>query len=156
MPASRGFTLLELLVVLVLAGIAASVVAVGGQAYLDRSRYSQALRDVATQLNKARALSMQEGRAVTVSYQAEGRALVVDGKTSLTVPESVSVQWSALARPPQPASGAANQAGAVVFVFNSDGGARGGWLAVQRGGQGITFRVNWLFGTVEQAASVPS
>ena len=142
--------------VLVLSGIAASVVGLGGQAYMDRSRYSQALRDVATQLNKARSLSMQEGRTVIVSYQAETRALLVDGKTSLTVPESVVVQWSGLERPPQPGSGAAGQAGAVVFAFNSDGGARGGWLAVQRGGQGITFRVNWLFGTVEQTASVPS
>lgn len=152
---ARGFTLLELLVVLVLAAIAATVVGVGGQVYMERSRYSQALRDVATQLNKARALSVQEGRSVVVSYQAEMRHLVVDGKTPVTVPESVVVQWSALVRPPQSAS-IPSQPGAVLFVFNSDGGARGGWLAIQRGAQGITFKVNWLLGTVEQAPWVPS
>jgi len=152
---SRGFTLLELLVVLVLAGIATAVAGMGGQAYLDRSRYSQAVRDVASQLNRARALSVQEGRPVAVAYQPEVRRLLVDDKASIEVPESVSVQWEPLERNPRSreAAGAA-AAGQLVFVFNSDGGARGGRLAVMRGSQGVSFRVNWLLGTVEQAAAV--
>ena len=80
---SRGFTLLELLVVLVLAGITIAVVGMGGQAYMDRSRYSQAVRDVATQLNRARALSIQEGRPIAVAYQPEIRKLLVDGLEDL-------------------------------------------------------------------------
>lgn len=152
---SRGFTLLELLVVLVLAGITIAVVGMGGQAYMDRSRYSQAVRDVATQLNRARALSIQEGRPIAVAYQPEIRKLLVDGQVSLEVPESVMVQWEPIARNPRSRrfAGAAS-AGQLVFVFNADGGARGGRLAVLRGGQGVSFRVNWLLGTVEQAAAV--
>jgi general secretion pathway protein H len=151
---ARGFTLLELLVVLALAAIAISVVGMGGQAYMDRSRYSQTVRDVATQLNRARALSVQEGRPVAVTYQPEVRRLMVDGKFPLEVPESVVIQWEAIGRSPQqrPPDGAA--AGQPVFVFNSDGGARGGRLAVMRGSQGVNFRVNWLLGTVEQTAAV--
>lgn len=148
-----GFTLLELLVVMALAAIAISVVGMGGQAYMDRSRYSQTVRDVATQLNRARALSVQEGRPVAVTYQPEVRTMLVDGKFPMEVPPSVLIQWEAIGRSPQsrPADGAV--AGQPVFVFNSDGGARGGRFSVMRGGQGVSFRVNWLLGTVEQTAA---
>lgn len=152
---SHGFTLLELLVVLVLAGITIAVVGMGGQAYLDRSRYSQAVRDVATQLTRARALSMQEGRPIAVAYQPEDRKLLVDGQASLEVHPSVLVQWEPIARSPRSRESAGSAAaGQLVFVFNADGGARGGRLAVLRGSQGVSFRVNWLLGTVEQTAAV--
>lgn len=152
---SSGFTLLELLVVLVLAGITIAVVGMGGQAYLDRSRYSQTVRDVATQLNRARALSVQEGRPITVAYQPEARRLLVDGQASLEVPESVTLQWEPIERNPRSRETAATAAlGQLVFVFNADGGARGGQLMVLRGAQGVSFRVNWLLGTVEQVAAM--
>ncbi|MBS0610817.1 MAG: type II secretion system protein GspH, partial [Proteobacteria bacterium] len=37
-----------------------------------------------------------------------------------------------------------------LFVFNSEGGARGGQIQVSRGAQGVLFHVNWLLGTVQQ------
>lgn len=150
---AQGFTLLELLVVLVLAAVLASAVGLGGQAYMERSRYSQTVRDVASQLHKARALSVQEGRAITVTYEPESRRLVVDGASSVQVPEPLVVQWAALERKPGSRQ-AAPAGGQPIFVFNADGGARGGRIAVLRGSQGLVFRVNWLFGTVEQAAAV--
>lgn len=155
-PAVRtlGFTLLEMLVVLVLAAITVAVVGAGGQAYMERSRYNQAVRDVSTQLNKARALSVQEGRSVTVTYQPGSRRLAVDGRGSLDLPESLMVQWEAIERNPRSGKDAA-ASGEPIFVFNADGGARGGKLAVLRGGRGVTFRVNWLLGTVEQGMTVP-
>lgn len=151
--AQQGFTLLEMLVVLVLAGITASVVGMGGQAYMDRSRYNQTVRDVSTQLNKARALSVEEGRSVNVTYQPESRKLAVDGRASLEVPESLVIQWEAIQRNPRSGK-AATGGGEPIFVFNSDGGARGGRLSVLRGGQGVAFRVNWLLGTLEQSTAV--
>lgn len=149
-PRIRGFTLLEMLVVLVLAAITVAVVGAGGQAYMDRSRYTQAVRDVSSQLNKARALSVQQGRSVTVTYQPEIRRLVVDGQPALEVPGALVVQWEAIERNARTGKNE-TAAGEPIFVFNSDGGARGGRLAVLRGGQGVSFRVNWLLGTVEQS-----
>lgn len=148
---SNGFTLLELLVVLVVAAIAVTVVGVGGQSFMERSRYHQTVRDIASQLNQARALSIREGRAVAVTYQPEVRKLTIDERLYLDIPASLLVQWEAAERGNQVVAGAA---GTVIFVFNADGGARGGRLAVLRGGQGVTFRVNWLLGTVEQAIAV--
>lgn len=152
---ANGFTLLEMLIVLVLAGITVSVVGVGGQAYMERSRYSQTVRDVASQLHRARALSIQDGRPVTVTYLPDARQLAVDGKAAVEVPASLEVQWEAIQRSPRAAKEAAadGASGESIFVFNADGGARGGRLAVLRGGRGVAFRVNWLLGTVEQAAT---
>ncbi len=145
-----GFTLLEMLVVLVVAAMAVSVVGVGGQAFMERSRYHQTVRDIASQLRQARALSVQEGRAVAVSYQPEARKIVIDGRVYLDIPASLGVQWDATDRNTKLAS----DVGMPIFVFNPDGGARGGHLTVSRGGQGVVFRVNWLLGTIEQAAAV--
>ena len=147
---ARGFTLLELLVVLVLAGITTAVVGAGGQAFLERSRYTQTVRDISSQLNKARALSVEEGRPVAVTYQPEVRRLTVDGKLFMDVHEAVNIQWESMPGDAR-AGKAAVPVGDLIFVFNPDGGARGGRIAVLRGGSGVAFRVNWLLGTVEQS-----
>ena len=125
---NTGFTLLELLVVLVLAAITVSVVGGGAQSFMERARYHQTVRDVATHLKQARTLCIQNAANPIVAV----------------------LQWDAAERRPKDASGA----GEILFVFNADGGARGGRLAVLRGGQGVVFHVNWLFGTVEQATVV--
>lgn len=145
-----GFTLLELLVVLVVASIAVGVVGVAGQSYLERSRYHQTVRDITSQLRQARALSLQEGRPITVRYRPEIRRLVVEGGGYLNIPPSLGVQWDVAERNAKTPS----EAGVPIFVFSPDGGARGGRLAVLRGGQGVAFRVNWLLGTLEQTAAV--
>ena len=147
---NTGFTLLELLVVLVLAAITVSVVGGGAQSFMERARYHQTVRDVATHLKQARTLCIQEGRPVAVTYDPSTRQLKVDGHSPMDFPAPLAVEWDAAERRPKDASGA----GEILFVFNADGGARGGRLAVLRGGQGVVFRVNWLFGTVEQATVV--
>jgi len=145
-----GFTLLELLVVLSLAALAATMVGGGAQSFMERSRYHQAVRDVATQLGRARALCVQEGRTVVVAYDPQARQLITDGKARLDIPPSVQISWE----PMQSQRNAEAGGGQPVFVFNADGGAGGGRFAVSReGGQGIVFQVNWLLGTVEQSAA---
>lgn len=147
---TTGFTLIEMLVVLVVAAIAVSVVGAGGQSFMERSRYHQTVRDIASQLNQARALSVQEGRPVVVTYQPEARKLLVDGRLYIDIPASLGVQWDVIERRAR----AGPDFGLPIFVFNADGGARGGRLVVSRGGRGVVFRVNWLLGAIEQTASV--
>lgn len=145
-----GFTLLEMLVVLVLAAMTVALVGGGAQSFMDRARYHQAIRDITTQLNQARALGLQEAKAITVVYQSETRQLIVDGRPQIDIPASLQVSWESVER--RPKNDAA--AGELIFVFNADGGARGGKFSVSRGGQGVVFRVNWLLGTIEQAPGV--
>ncbi len=148
---ASGFTLIELLVVLVLAAIAVAIVGGSAQSFMARAQYHQAVREVASQLGQARSLCVQEGRAVVVRYLPQERELTIDGQHPLRLPDGLDVTWEAVQsqQSQQPA-----QPGQPVFVFNADGGARGGLFAVSRGGQGIAFRVNWLLGTVEQAPMV--
>jgi len=141
-----GFTLLELLVVLTLAALAATVVGGSAHAFMERSQYHKAVRDVANQLGRARMLCLQEGRKVIVTYDPQARQLAVDGETPLTLPASTHVAW----QPLHPENAAA-QGAQPVFVFQAHGGAIGGRLAVSRAnGQEVAFQVHWLLGMVEQ------
>jgi len=144
-----GFTLLEMLVVLVLAAITATVVGGGAQSVMDRSRYHQTVRDVARLLNEGRTLCLQEGREVAVTYQPQSQQLTVDGRLHVNIPPSLLVQWE----PIQQHAKSTQEAGELIFVFNAEGGARSGKLAVLRGGQGVAFRVNWLLGSIEQTVA---
>ena len=142
---ASGFTLLELLVVLALAAVAVTIVGGSAQSFMARAQYHQAVREVASQLGQARSLCVQEGRTVVVSYEPQARQLTIDGQHPVRVPDAVGVSWNAVEQQ-QP-----GQTGQIIFVFNADGGARGGLLTISRAAQGTTFRVNWLLGTVEQA-----
>lgn len=148
---SAGFTLLELLVVMVLGAIAVGVVGGSAQSFMERARYHQAVRDVAGHLGKARVLCVQEGRSIGVVYSPETRSLIVDGKLHLQLPDSVEVRWQPAAHSATIPVSTALQGHPPVFVFNADGGARGGVFSVLRGGVGTAFQVNWLLGTVEQS-----
>lgn len=141
-----GFTLLELLVVLVLASITVAVVGGGAQSFMDRARYHQAVRDVASHLVQARTLSLREGRAVVVAYDPGARQLIVDGRLRLGLHESLQIRWGAMERH----SGTEPVQGEPLFVFNTEGGAQGGRLSVLRAGNGVAFKVNWLLGSIEQ------
>lgn len=147
--AQAGFTLLELLVVLVLAAITVAVVGGSAQAYMERARYHQSVRDVASLMVKARSLSVRDGRSIAVSIDPVSRQLSADGQWPIGLPDSLQVQWTALERRP----GEITVPGEPLFVFNSEGGAQGGRLSILRAGHGVAFRVNWLLGSVEQTVA---
>lgn len=150
--APRGFTLIELLVVLVIAAIAVGVVGVSAQAYLDRARYHQTVLDIATELGHARDLSLQQGRAVVVSYAPQTRQMGIDGQSVLDIAPALEVRFTPLTHAP-----AGRVAlGEPLFVFDADGRARGGLLEVARGARGVRFQINWLLGSVRQSAVEPS
>ena len=145
-----GFTLLELLVVLSIAAIAVTVVGGGAQAYLDRARYQAAVRDVTSQLKQARAVSIDRGAPVVVTYQPQLHRLSAGDVTLVNLPAALEVRWQRV----DDALGVGVSGVEPIFVFSPDGFARGGQLAVMRAGRGVQFGVNWLLGTVESATVV--
>jgi general secretion pathway protein H len=72
---ARGYTLLELIVVLLILGAAAAVVAPSVGSLLWRSRLDQATERAASLLHDARAAAARSGRSVTVELSADGREL---------------------------------------------------------------------------------
>ncbi len=147
-PHTAGFTLLELLVVLGVAAIAVAVVGGGAQAYLERARYQAAVRDVTSQLKHARAVSIDKGVPVVVTYQPQLHRLSAGDVTLVELPPALEVRWQRVDGAP----GAGASGVEPIFVFSPDGFTRGGQLAVMRSGRGVQFGVNWLLGTVESAA----
>jgi general secretion pathway protein H len=143
-----GFTLLELLVVLVLAAITVAVVGGGAQSFMDRARYHQTVRDIGSLLVQARTISLRDGRPVVVTYDSATRQLIGDGQLRIVLPAQLEVRWDAIER----RSDTETVQGDPLFIFNTEGGAQGGELSVMRGGQGVAFGVNWLLGSIKQTA----
>jgi len=124
-----------------------SVVGGGAQAYLERARYQKAVRDVTSQLKHARAVSIDQGQPVVVTYQPQLHRLSAGELTLVDLPPALEVRWTRVAGAP----GAGTSGVEPIFVFSPDGYARGGELAVLRAGRGVQFGVNWLLGTVESS-----
>ncbi|MCX7662921.1 MAG: prepilin-type N-terminal cleavage/methylation domain-containing protein [Tepidimonas fonticaldi] len=148
----QGFTLLELLVVLGIAALVVTVVGVRADAWMERSAYHQAVRDVATLLRAGKTAAWQEGRDVAVRLDAGGRVLSLgdDARAQVTLPADLDVQAERVV------AATVGRAGDAVmgplFVFRADGSAYGGRLALLRGQAGVAFQVNWALGSVEQVS----
>lgn len=146
----RGLTLLELLVVLGIAALAVAVVGFRADAWIERSAYHQAVRDVATLLRAGKTLAVQQGREVGVHLDTAGRVLSLgdDSRHRVVLPPHLDVRIDQ----PMPGSAvsASHVAGRPLFVFRADGTAYGGHLLLLRGGAGVAFQINWALGTVEQ------
>lgn len=140
----HGFTLLELLVVMFLASMTVALVGAGASSFMERSQYHQSIQEVTSALNTSRALAVREGRTVLITFDPIARVLSHASFFRYTIPTHLDVRWAEI-------EGASKDAAMpVVFVFNPDGSGYGSRFEVLRGGRGVSFRLNWLLGTVEQ------
>ncbi|MEW6694978.1 MAG: prepilin-type N-terminal cleavage/methylation domain-containing protein [Pseudomonadota bacterium] len=151
----RGFTLFELLVVLGIAALVVTVVGIRADAWMERSAYHQAVRDVATLLRAGKTAAWQEGRDVAVRLDAEGRVLSLgdDAQAQVILPADLDVQAERIVTTVGRAGDAVM---APLFVFRADGSAYGGRLVLLRGQAGVAFQVNWALGSVEQLSVAAS
>jgi len=146
----RGFTLLELLIVLGIAALTVTVVGVRADAWMEQSAYHQSIRDVATLLRAGKAAAWQEGRDIPVHFDDGARVLAIgDGgrqRVQLSPALEILVQ-----RPPAVSSSPSRARHDVpLFVFRADGSAYGGRLELRRGSSGVAFQINWALGAIEQ------
>ncbi|MDR1228081.1 MAG: prepilin-type N-terminal cleavage/methylation domain-containing protein [Azoarcus sp.] len=139
-----GFTLLELIVALAVAGLAAGASIAAYPKMRASMEYRSALRGVLAGMNKARVEAVRGGRATVFYIDPETRAYGVDGKTLGHFPDSVDVQFTV-------AGQEVDSRGRGHIRFHPEGGATGGSVDLLRGpGSGVRLRVDWLFGSVEQ------
>jgi len=139
--AQRGFSLIELVAVLVLVGIALSLVSLAFTKSLDNAKVQAASRDLVAALRYTRGQAIVKGQQAALdidlqnnTYQAPGRALVhLPTQMHMTLLTADSEQTSATS-------------GRIRFF--ADGGSTGGHISVLMGQREWRINVSWLTGQV--------
>ena len=154
MPVSmpvRGFTLLELMVVLVI--VSSLAVAIGGSAgtFFSTMEYRDAVRELSSAAKKARLQSRSQGKPIDLvvdpalnrfALTDQPERLVASDYQMLAQDLSIGLVFAAEISP------GANL-GAIRFY--PEGGSSGGEISIQRpSGAGTRLVVDWLIGDVQQ------
>lgn len=133
---ARGFTLLEMLVVIVLIGVAAGGVGFGLQRGLHNAHERQALGQVVNALRAARVQAIVSGQPARTRFDLRQRTVQAPGKPLNHWPSDWNVHL-------QTAEGLG-----AAFEFYPDGGASGGNVSITRDQRQWRVDVNWLTGAV--------
>ena len=136
-----GFSLIELVAVIILIGIALSVVSMAFNKSLDSAKVQAASRDLVAALRYTRGQAIVKGEQTALdidlqnnTYQAPGRALVKLPQTMhMSLLTADSEQTSATS-------------GRIRFF--ADGGSTGGHISVYMGQREWRINVSWLTGQV--------
>jgi general secretion pathway protein H len=137
----RGFTLLEVIIVVVILGLVAGLVIARGPARSQTLDMRAAAADVARILRGARGQAIGTDRSVLVLVDVTRRAIAVDGGPIRTIPGNLAVAVQAV---PQETRGKT----LAGIRFQPDGSASGGRIVLSDGSRRTQIAVDWLTGRV--------
>ncbi len=135
---SKGFTLLELLVVIVILALIGGLVLARGPAHSERLDAETAARQLAGALRLARTEAIAHNRVVTFTLDTSGHAYRIEGKPPVALPRAVGMSMAGAA--------ASGPIGAIRFA--PDGSSSGGRIALRAGDYRPEIQVDWLTGKV--------
>lgn len=138
--ASRGFTLLEMLVVIVLMSIGIGVVGFGLHKGLQQAGDRQLLGQMVQALRTTRSAAIISGQTRETSFDLDRRTFQAPGKRPQQWPAEVGVQLNT----------AADLNAAVAFY--PDGSSSGGNVLVFQGERRWRIDIGWLTGSVKSRA----
>ncbi|MEO6104075.1 MAG: GspH/FimT family pseudopilin [Pseudoxanthomonas sp.] len=145
---ARGFTLMEVLVVLVIIAMATTLAAMVFSGGLDGMRLRSSSKEIAAQLRYTRTQAIATGQPQRFTIDPHGHLWQAAGKRHGRIPQSLGVDFTG-AREVQP------RVGDGGIVFFPDGASTGGrvQLSIKRAAWRID--VGWLTGeiTVSRASS---
>jgi general secretion pathway protein H len=149
MPTSRteaqaGFTLLELLVVLVMLALSATAVISVGRSSLESARVRSFMVEAEAMFRDARTAAIETRTQTAVMIDSKGRRLsLAGGGRVLVLPRGVSLD----AKVAVPKDG-----GLPSIRFFPSGGSTGGQLTFDFRGRSYGLRINWLTGRADVQA----
>ncbi len=142
--ADSGFTLLEMLVVLVILGLMVGLVVTRGPPRSASLNLRGAAVEVAQALQAARARAIATDRRVDFRLDVAGHAFAVDGGAARALPASLALSIVAVT----------SEAGADRIArigFAPDGSSTGGRIDLAEGMRRTRIDVDWLTGRVRVA-----
>ena len=146
MQRSSGFTLIEITLVMVIAGLLFAIALPNMGALSDSLAYRGAVRDVISAAQSARRQSARTGKPVDLLIHPDHNTLEVSGSRSgqQQLPETVSLAVTSAAE-------VSPEQGVAAIRFYPFGGSTGGDIEIQGpGGAGTLVQVGWLMGDVTQ------
>jgi general secretion pathway protein H len=138
--AQRGFTLLEMLVVIVLISIAAGLVGFGLQQGLRTAKERQAVGQVVEALRSTRARAIVSGTTESTVFDLRNLSVQAPGRPKKHWPAELHVTLHT-----------AEQAGSAVD-FYPDGSSTGGHVLLANGSRRWRIDIGWLTGSVQSKA----
>ena len=137
----RGFTMVELLVVLAIAAALLAIAPVALQRYRESTDYRDTVRTMTAALTEARHSAISGGRVVAFSVDLGARHYGVDGGARRDLPESIAVRATVAD------TDLVDNVARIRFF--PGGNATGGSIEVVRAsGSGVRLRTDWLDGRV--------
>lgn len=138
----RGFTLFELLVVMLILALVAVATAPALTGTLSSTRERTAAHDLATTLRQTRGAAIAGNRDLALAIDTEAHTYAVDGERVRQLPDSVTVSLFA-AQTEQ----VGRTAGRIRFF--PDGSSTGGEVTLATASRRYVVRVDWLTGRVD-------
>jgi general secretion pathway protein H len=141
--AHKGFTLLELMVVLFIMVLGFSVVGINLSSGNNATEHQRAARDIVSALRYARGMALMTHQETAVSFDLNENNYTVNNRDKVyTIPETIKVTIVTA----QSQMTGQNQ-GSIRFF--GDGSSTGGRVSLNRGESTWQIDINWLTGQIE-------
>jgi len=149
-PCQRGFTLLELLVVLAIGSLLVALVPPAFDRLREISQYRDTVRAIVVDLRQARQQALAYGQTVNFRIDLADRKFGLEGQAMKALPASLEVKTTVGSQEQL------DNTQQAVIAFLPEGGSSGGTIELVRSsGAGVRIRVDWLFGQITQQARTP-
>ncbi|MEW6037104.1 MAG: GspH/FimT family pseudopilin [Pseudomonadota bacterium] len=143
---SRGFTLLEMLLVLGIGAILMAVAVPNVIPAIEAAQLGSAARDVASGLRFARGQALSRRQEVRFTLDVPGRRYRVSTRPKVFgLPSAVGLRLFT-------AAGEAEGEGVGSILFFPDGSSTGGRVTLEAAGRKRLIDVNWLTGRISSSA----